>query len=594
MNKAFAACLLLCIFVWSPIGGYGAVQLRVPTHVVALPQGQTEDGGWKIYVSWRLDRNNSKAEYHVYRSTDGTNFSKLTSTPISDSTNYVDTGDLQYERTYYYYITSTDSKTGLESSPSIIASAVTGPKSNIFMKLPEIVANPAVGRIKAGDIDGNGQPDLLVLNKRLTEWIPQEILDDDELESIEAHGNVHVMVFYNDGTLACDIDLGETNSLPVIPWTFWDLTGDGKDELIGIKKDPTINDYCLYVINPDYKGAGGYEILARVPVPSANYWWEPKTIKYKTIAIAYLDGQRPYILMGSGHQFNQRRYVRAYTYDGNPLLTTHWEFYEAPNVGISTSHQFEVVDIDVDGKDEAFLGIYTFDQDGLWHERWGGHQWSHADGVCAGYIRDTPNDDPCKERQELYFYLEQNPMGIHMTDCVGNEIKKWSAIDDCPQSKHAHAGWIGNVVDRTPGMEVWVYYKRPGAGMVCPFLYDSDGNKFEIIGESLHFGYGPMDWDGLIPHEVVCITDINRLVVDETDKSLLHLRPLAEPPEIGDGVKFTMDIIGDYREEIVNVVRGVDGYLYLEAHTNNSYIKRRKFSPSDNRQYLQKHRWAGH
>lgn len=564
--------------------------LSAPAYLFALPQGQDSSGKWRIYLGWRLDPLKKDVRYNVYRSPDGTDYERINDSLIKKSTNYLDDSDIEAGTTYYYFVKAVDPETGAESGNSNVVEVTAGEWTNIYRKIDFILPNPAVGRAKTGDIDGDGLPDFLVVCRTTASYVPLEELEDDEREDLEGHGNVHIKVYYNDGRLACDIDMGETEQLPLFPWSLWDVNDDGKEELIGVMRDHVVNDYYLYVMDPNYSATPGYRVLAKVPVPSSNYSWEPKTIKYKNIAFAHLDGHRPYILFASGHQLSQRRYVRAYTYDNHPQLTIRWEYYEAPNVGISSCHQFEVADIDRDGKDEAFMGTYVFDKHGLWQDRWGGHEWSHPDGVAVDFIKPGLNGD---NNQEVYMYLEQTPGGIHVTDWKGKEIHKWEDIDDCPYTRHAHAGWIADVVDRTAGMEVWVYYKWTGMGMVCPFLYDCDGNKFEIIGDNLHFGYGPVDWDGHGPLEVNCIPDIERLVADPHDKTILYLKPIQPPQNIG-GVKFTMDLIGDYREEIFTIVRDKTGYLYMEVYTNTQLNSRRKSSPCENRQYLQKHRWAGH
>jgi hypothetical protein len=576
MRKKFWVSLILSV-LWLVVfpdcravvvANAGAAELSAPVYFFGLPAG---DG--KIYLGWRLDSKNPQMGYNVYRQDPGGKFKKVNAKPIADSTNYLDGSGIKDGKTYTYYVRAVDSGTGQESGNSAEVEVTAGKGTNIYSSIEKIHPNTGSARVKVGDIDADGLPDFLVVCRKSPDSAAGE--HDDEYEDTGDYGNLHVKVLYNNGKQACDIDMGETEKVLRTAWTFWDLNGDGKDELIGVmKKAPGSNQYSLYVMDPTASG----KVLSQIDVPSS-----PPVIstRFKTMTIAYLDGKRPYILYGAGHEYSQHRYVNAYTFDAQSGLKIAWSWDKAasqsPKTDPSSSHQFEVVDIDGDGKDEAFLGVYVYDEKGIWKDPWGGHMWSHADGVHAG---------PIKSELDVYFHLEETPGGIHVTDCQGNI--EWEKGGDCivgdRKVLHAHAGWIGDVVKNSPGWEVWVMHKDTGAtGMCCPFLYSANG---QMINRNCDLRGGTVDWDGALPLEVISGNNIIERFNDSGTQ-------LSQVKAIGNKVELAMDVVGDYREEVI-AFDNYQGYLRLQVYTNINLNSQRKPSPCDDRQYLERHRWAGH
>lgn len=560
------------------VPGAGGAELSPPTYFFGLPAG-----GGKIYLGWRLDSKNPQMGYNVYRQDPGGRFKKVNSKPVTDSTNYLDGGGIQNGKTYTYYVRAVNSGSGVESGDSAEVKVTAGSESNVYRSLTKIHPNTGSAKVKVGDIDGDGLPDFLVVCRKSPDSSPGE--HDDEYEDTGNYGNLHVKVLYNSGKVACDIDMGETEKVLRTAWTFWDLNGDSRDELIGVmKKARGSSQYCLYVMDPP---AGG-KVLSQVDVPSS-----PPIVstRFKTMAIAYLDGQRPYVLYAAGHEYSQHRYVNAYTFDGQSGLKPAWTWDKdassSPKDDPSSSHQFEVVDIDGDGRDEAFLGVYVYGEKGLWKYPWANQMWSHADGVHAGYIRpDTQKGSNCRGKQDVYFHFEETPGGIHLIDCAGGIY--WQKGGDCKVKDkkvlHAHAGWTADVVKGSPGREIWVMHKDAnGAGMCCPFLYSASG---QMINRNCDLRGGPVDWDGVLPVEAISGNNI----IERFDDSGTQLRQVET---MGGKVEMAVDVVGDYREEVI-VFDNFQGYLRMQVYTNIDLNGRRGPSPCDNRQYLEKHRWAGH
>ena len=540
--------LVLCVLLsMLSISAMADSRLSKPEAVCAIP---TKAG---IYLGWRLDSVNPSVGYNIYRKGPGDrSYSRINPYPVKISTNFLDQKVKKGKR-YYYYVRAVDPCVDGEGPSSVIVNALGGLNSqNIYKKILYIAQNTNKADCKVGDIDGDGQPDFLIVCR-------------DYQRPGKSPGPIHAKLYLNNSRLACDINMYETEYLLRTCWTLWDLNNDGRDEVIGVmKKTPGSKQYCLCVIDPKGK------IIDKIDVPST---W-PYTTRFKTITIAYLDGQKPHILYSSGHLQNQHRFVGAYILE-NSKLKMVWSHIERAGKGFANSHQFEVADIDNDGKDETFQGTYVFDEKGLSHI-WGGFQFQHPDGVHIGDIR------PDKPGQEVYFHLEGAPGGIYLTDFRGRQL--WRAAD-CPKCRHAHAGWIKDVVSGTPGMEVWVYHKKVGEKMICPFLYSSTGKRFP---KQYNFSYGAADWDGMGSLEVIFR---NRLCFfNNAGTRLQPLRPLVIIPP---GNKVILDVIGDYREEIISF-SWYKRYLSMTIYTNTTISNKRKPSPCENRQYLIKHRWDGH
>jgi hypothetical protein len=558
-----------------------------PTHLFALSR---RDGStYKVYLGWRLDCRQPRIGYNVYRKGPGEQtYSRLNAAPITDSTDYVDAKGIKAWKKYFYYVCAVDPVSGKdrENPSGVDVFVLPGTDKYLYRKISKIAENTNKALVKVGDIDGNGLPDFLVVCRgfKITGVKlggKRELKPDD----------IHAKVYFNDGRLACDIDMNETERILRAPWTLWDLNGDGKDEVIGTMKSAAgSKQYCLVVIDPTVKPSPRYRILSKINVPSVR----PATTRFKTIAIAYLDGTNPYVVYGSGHLMGQRRCVAAYAYDNTQGLKLKWKCEEGPTQGIASSHQFEVADIDGDGKDEVFFGVYVFDENGRVPGYWGGHAWRHVDGVHIGDIRpDIPG-------QEAYFYIEEAPGGIHLTDRQGREL--WKNIKDCPGCKHAHAGWTGNVVKETKGMELWVYYKKSVAddegekGMRCPFLYTAGGEKFS--GE-IDLSWGPVHWSGDFDSDgAKCLEVIHGPTIKRIEASgkNLKLRSDRSRIAIGAGPKMVMDVIGDCREEVIGFFYDFNRNLHMSIYTNTLKNNRRAASPCEDkdRQYLVKQRWAGH
>jgi len=92
-------------------------------------------------------------------------------------------------------------------------------------------------------------------------------------------------------------------------------------------------------------------------------------------------------------------------------------------------------------------------------------------------------------------------------------------------------------------------------------------------------GNGPIDWSG------DGIMDVGGIIDGNTHQYIVNQ---------GTGYKFNMDVVGDFREETIELDSGANGALNLWVYTNTTVLDTKAPSPWENRQHAQKQRWSGH
>lgn len=219
MKKFFISCM-----AFAALSAHTAAQQteRLDRGVVAV---KTSDG---VYLSWRCLLSDDKAQgYDIYR--DGV---KVNTTPVTQSTNYVDAGGTDGSK---YVIKAVTGDRIVEESKE------TGVWSDAYYPMP--VDRPADGtNIKGytysyspndcsvGDVDGDGEYEIIL------KWDPSNSQDNGHKDSgaDEWTGNVYLDCYKLDGTKLWRIDLG-CNIRAGAHYTqflVYDFDGDGKAEVI--------------------------------------------------------------------------------------------------------------------------------------------------------------------------------------------------------------------------------------------------------------------------------------------------------------------------------------------------------------------------
>ncbi|KQY47417.1 cellulose binding domain-containing protein [Cellulomonas sp. Root137] len=341
-------------------------------------------------VQWRLlGTEAASTGFTVYRS--GTKIAG----PITDSTNYLDAG-ASASATY----TVRAVVNGVEQA----ASAPSLTFGNGYLDVP--IQRPSADHVandgSVGDLDGDGQLEVVL------KWDPTNAKDNSQSG---VTGNVYVDAYELNGTRLWRIDLGRNirAGAHYTQFQVYDYDGDGKAEVAMKTADGTRSGTGQVIgdADADYRNSAGYVLTGPEfftvftgqtgaigattsyvpPRGTVSSWGDSygNRVDRFLAGTAYLDGQRPSIIMARGYY--TRAVVVAWDYR-NGQLTRRWTFdSNSSTSGNSTyagqgNHSLSVADVDQDGKQEILYGAAAIDDNGagLWNNRTG-----HGD---AGHVGD--------------------------------------------------------------------------------------------------------------------------------------------------------------------------------------------------------------
>src|SRR5215207_5862274 len=377
--------------------------------VVAIRQNATE-----VYVGWRLSGTDPAAvAFNLYRSTGGGPAVQLNPSPITDSTNFVDTtADLTQSNAYFVRPVVG----GVERAPSaaftLPADAAVQQYLNVALQIPPGGTTPS-GEVytyspndcSVGDVDGDGEYEIIL------KWDPSNSKDNSQAGYT---GNVYLDAYKLDGTRLWRIDLGRNirAGAHYTQFMVYDLDGDGKAEVACKTADGTVDgagnvigdpskDYRSLTVPSDgilapatndqrfgkilagpeyltvFNGETGAAMATTVYIPdrypldgwggfggNGNNDTTGNRVDRFLAAVAYLDGVRPSVVMCRGYY--GRSVLAAWDWrDGR--LTQRWVFdsVDRPNpYSGQGGHQLTVAAVDADGKDEIVYHAMVVDDDG--------------------------------------------------------------------------------------------------------------------------------------------------------------------------------------------------------------------------------------
>ncbi|MCE6998297.1 rhamnogalacturonan lyase [Saccharothrix sp. S26] len=482
-------------------------------------------------VSWRLLAGDPQnVGFNVYRG--GT---KLNSSPITSSTNYLDNGAAADAS---YTVRAVVNGAEQPASPASLAFGAGYRDVPIQSPGSGYVANDA----SVGDLDGDGDYEFVL------KWDPDNAKDNSQSG---VTGNVFIDAYRLDGTRLWRIDLGRNirAGAHYTQFQVYDYDGDGKAEVAMKTADGTRDGRGTVIGNAsaDYRNSSGYilsgpEFLTMfngqtgAAMSTVNYdpprgnvssWGDSygNRVDRFLAGTAYLDGERPSLIMARGYY--TRAVIAAWDFR-NGTLTKRWTFDSNNQSGYAGqgNHSLSIADVDADGRDEILYGAAAIDDNGrgLWTTGLG-----HGDAAHAGdFIPSRPGLE--------YFKVSED------------SSKPGSWLADARTGQRLWTTASGS--DNGRGVADDIYAGNPGAEMWSA----ADGSLRNGAGQNVGRKPSSMNfliwWDGDPTRELLDQTRIDKYGTSG-DTRLLTGSGVAS----NNGTKATpalsADLFGDWREEVV-------------------------------------------
>jgi rhamnogalacturonan endolyase len=530
-------------------------------------------------VSWRwLAGDPNDVGFNVYRG--GT---RLTATPITNSTNYLDNGaaaDASY--------TVRAVVGGAEQPASAPALRFTGGN---FLDVP--IQPPGGGTTpdgvsytysandaSVGDLDGDGQYEIVV------KWDPSNAKDNSQSGYT---GNVFVDAYRLNGTRMWRVDLGRNirAGAHYTQFQVFDYDGDGRAEVAMKTADgarsgtgQVIGDASAdfhtssgYVLSgPEYltmfngqTGAATRTVNYDPPRGTVSSWGDSygNRVDRFLAATAYLDGSQPSLIVSRGYY--TRTVIVAWDWR-NGAFTQRWKFDSNVSGSQYTgqgNHNLSIADADGDGRDEIIFGAMAINDNGqpLWNT-----QMHHGDALHVGDL------NPSRSGLEMFKVNEDGAKpSSYMADARTGQIL-WSTAPGGDNGR----GVSGDIWAGSPGAESW------SAGDTS--LRNTSGQALGREPSSINF---LVWWDGDPVRELLDGTRLDKYGTS-SDARLLT----ASGVHSNNGTKSTpslsADLFGDWREE---VIWPTTSNTALRIYATTAGTDRRITTLMQDRQYRQAIAW---
>jgi rhamnogalacturonan endolyase len=530
------------------------------------------------YVSWRLlGHEPADAGFNLYRSLNGAAAVKLNASPLLLSTDYRDT-TANFSQSVSYHVRLVTN--GIEGPASASFTLPSGAPIRQFipvpMQIPTGGTTPTgeaytylINDISVGDLNGDGEYEFIV------KWDPSNAKDNSQGGYT---GNVILDAYTISGTRLWRINLGRNirAGAHYTQFIVYDLDGDGIAEISCKTAPGTIdgagNPVLLagHNVNADYRNSSGYILsgpeyltvfhggtgaaLATVPyiVPRHPTTTNPSSSQLNSIwgdgygnrvdrflaGVAYLDGQRPSLIMSRGY-YQGRTAIAAWDWR-NGQLTMRWLFDTYGNSSLANyngqgNHQLSIADVDADGRDEIVFGSMTVNDNGtgLYSTR-----LAHGDAL---HVSDF---DPNRPGLEV-FAPHESPGSNGGIGASFRSAATGAIIWSTPATSDVGRGTIMDIDPRFDGAEGWASNAAD--------IYATDGSVATPRGNAFqNFGVW---WDGGPLRQMLDNTTIAtwNWASGGGRTNLLTAWQLGAAQS--NGTKATPalsgDIFGDWREEVI-------------------------------------------
>lgn len=548
--------LLLLSYLLSTANTFAQRQMERLNRGVVAVRTSADD----VYVGWRLfGTDPADIGFNVYRGK-----TKVNASPITSATNLIDKTSSAGTYTVRPIIK------GKEQAASEVAQVWAKNYLSIPIQ-PPASGTTTVGQAysyvandcSVGDLDGNGDYEIVV------KWDPSNAKDNSQAGIT---GNVYLDGYKLDGTRLWRIDLGRNirAGAHYTQFMVYDLDSDGKAEIACRTADGTVdgkgkvigdasadhrNEKGFILKGPEFltifNGQTGAAMASTTYLPQRDpiggdnpsddqmraTWGDANgnRIDRFIATVAYLDGQRPSLVMGRGYY---TRLVRVAWDWRDGKLTQRWNFdsESSPENRAYRSqgnHQLTTGDVDGDGKDEVINGSSVIDDDG---------KGLYANGLGHGDALHMSDMDPDRPGQELW-QCHESPRSYGNYGLEFRDAKTGQPLWGVPGTGDIGRSLAADIDPTHKGYECW------GA---TGGLYDCKGQQISTQKPPMNFAVW---WDGDLSRELLDgprvskwdpATNTNNRLFSATDVAggMSNNGTKANP-----GV--TADLLGDWREEIV-------------------------------------------
>jgi rhamnogalacturonan endolyase len=511
----------------------------------------------QVYIGWRLFGNDpAGVAFNLYRSSNGGTPTLLNGTPLTGSTNFVDTSAPTTQANRYFVRAVVG---GIEQQDSasftLAANAPTQQYLQIPLQIPAGGTTPAgeaytytANDSSIGDLDGDGEYEYVL------KWDPTNAKDNSQAGYT---GNVYLDAYELNGQRLWRIDLGRNirAGAHYTQFMVYDMDGDGRAEVACKTADGTRSGTGQVIgdANADYRNSSGYilsgpEFLTvfngqtGAILATTNYvpargnvgdWGDTygNRVDRFLAGIAYLDGQRPSMIFSRGYY--TRAVIAAWDYR-NGSLTQRWVFDS--NVSGSQyrgqgNHNLSIADVDADGRQEIIFGAMTIDDNGA---------AMYVSGLGHGDALHVGDLVPSRAGLEIFDIHESSTQpGADLRDArTGARI---FAINNTSGTEGPGRGVAGDIWSGNAGAEYW------GAGPGMTNLFNASGAAIGRTPSSANF---LVWWDTDTVRELLDSNHIDKYGTG-SDTRLLTGSSVTSNNGTKSTPALSGDIFGDWREEVI-------------------------------------------
>lgn len=509
--------------------------------IVAVNLGKTN-----VYISWRLfGTDPDNIAFNIYCSTDGNAPLRVNLTPITNSTDYIDT-NVTISKPNTYTIKAIINEKEIDTSGSYKLNANPPPVNYLSIKLQSPQGySPNDGSV--GDLDGDGEYELVIHQVGIGRDNSQSGLTTEPI--IEA--------YKLDGTFLWRIKLGKNirEGAHYTQFIVYDLDGDGKAEIACKTADGTIDGKGKVIgnLNADWRNKDGkilsgpeyltvFDGLTGAAIFTTNYipprgnvadWGDAygNRVDRFLAAVAYLDGIHPSLIMCRGYY--TRTVIAAFDFV-DKKLKSRWVFDTDSKYSSycgQGNHSISIGDVDGDSKDEIVYGACTIDDNG---------NGLYSTGLGHGDALHLSDIDPDRPGLEVFSIHERptHPYGVSFYDAATGKII-WGK-----KSSDVGRGLAADIDPRYKGYEMWAY----GEGLTG--LWNVKGETISPQRpRSCNFAVW---WDGDLLRELLDRTYISKWNwQNSTETRLLTADGCASNNGTKSNPVLCADILGDWREEVI-------------------------------------------